>query len=141
MRGIALPCVEMLNHHTFQRRKIAMQLNRVSLCRQNCYIMQFLKSKLFHELLCIWDSFRENALCYIYKSYKNHLRLNCYNFETENAIDFKFLTLHTTPFLYSRIDFGVLHLLCASVAMSDTTGGSKSPYYLNIQFTSNFACT
>ena len=45
---------------------------------------------------------------YIYKSYKNDSRLNCYNFGTVIAIDFLFSKLHITPFLYGKIDFGVL---------------------------------
>ena len=36
------------------------------------------------------------------------LRLNRYNFQTVKAIDFLFSTLHTTPFLYGEICFGVL---------------------------------
>ena len=32
------------------------------------------------------------------KCYKNASRLNRYNFATDNAIDFLFSTLHTTPF-------------------------------------------
>ena len=36
------------------------------------------------------------------------LRLNHYNFQTVKAIDFLFSTLHTTPFLYDEICFGVL---------------------------------
>ena len=39
---------------------------------------------------------------------KISLRLNCYNFQTVKAIDFLFSTLHTTPFLYGEIRFGVL---------------------------------
>ena len=57
---------------------------------------------------------------YIYKSYKNHSRLNRYNFRTVHAIDFLFSPLHTTPFLYGKILFGVLHLLRARIATSDT---------------------
>ena len=34
------------------------------------------------------------------KCYKNASRLNRYNFPTDNAIDFLFSTLHTTPFHY-----------------------------------------
>ena len=34
------------------------------------------------------------------KCYKNASRLNRYNFPTDNAIDFLFSTLHTTPFQY-----------------------------------------
>ena len=36
------------------------------------------------------------------------LRLNRYNFQTVKAIDFLFSTLHTKPFLYGEIRFGVL---------------------------------
>ena len=34
------------------------------------------------------------------KCYKNASRLNRYNIPTDNAIDFLFSTLHTTPFHY-----------------------------------------
>ena len=58
----------------------------------------------------IWVSFRENEpSLYIYKSYKNHSRLNRYNFRTVHAIDFLFSPLHTTPFFYGKILFEVLH--------------------------------
>ena len=71
-----------------------------------------------------WVSFRENEpSLYIYISYKNHSRLNRYNFRTVHAIDFLFSTLHTTPFLYGKIPFGVLHLLHACIATSDTPQG------------------
>ena len=49
--------------------------------------------------------------CYIYGTklpLKIPLRLNHYNFQTVRAIDFLFSTLHTTPFLYGEIRFGVL---------------------------------
>ena len=39
------------------------------------------------------------------------LRLNRYNFQTVKAIDFLFSTLHTKPFLYGEIRFGVLHCM------------------------------
>ena len=39
------------------------------------------------------------------------LRLNHYNFQTVKAIDFLFSTLHTTPFLYGEIRFGVLQCM------------------------------
>ena len=72
----------------------------------------------------IWVSFRENEpSLYIYKSYKNHSRLNRYTFRTVHAIDFLFSPLHTTPFLYGKILFGVLHLLRARIATSDTPQG------------------
>ena len=37
VRGIALRCVQMMNHHTFRRgKKIAMQLNRVANQLRSC---------------------------------------------------------------------------------------------------------
>ena len=76
----------------------------------------------------IWDSFRQNGPSYIYiKCYKNASLLNRYIFRTVNAINFLFSTLHTTPFLYGKILLGVLHLLRASIATSDTPVGSNLP--------------
>ena len=76
----------------------------------------------------IWDSFRQNGPSYIYiKCYKNASLLNCYIFRTVNAINFQFSTLHTTPFPYGKIYFGVLHLLRASIATFDTPSGSNPP--------------
>ena len=40
------------------------------------------------------------------KCYKNASRLNRYNFPTDNAIDFLFSTLHTTPFQYEGLKIG-----------------------------------
>ena len=40
------------------------------------------------------------------KCYKNASRLNRYNFPTDNAIDFLFSTLHTTPFHYEALKIG-----------------------------------
>ena len=40
------------------------------------------------------------------KCYKNASRLNRYNFLTDNAIDFLFSTLHTTPFHYEVLKIG-----------------------------------
>ena len=37
---------------------------------------------------------------------KNASRLNRYNFPTDNAIDFLFSTLHTTPFHYEVLKIG-----------------------------------
>ena len=37
------------------------------------------------------------------KCYTNASRLNRYNFPTDNAIDFLFSTLHTTPFHYEML--------------------------------------
>ena len=79
-------------------------------------------------IIIIWDSFRQNGPSYIYiKCYKNASLLNCYIFRTVNAINFLFSTLHTTPFLYGKTLFGVLHLLRASIATSDTPVGSNLP--------------
>ena len=38
--------------------------------------------------------------------YTNASRLNRYNFPTDNAIDFLFSTLHTTPFHYEVLKIG-----------------------------------
>ena len=40
------------------------------------------------------------------KCYKNASRLNRYNFPTDNAIDFLFSILHTTPFHYEVLKIG-----------------------------------
>ena len=40
------------------------------------------------------------------KCYKNASRLNRYNFPTDNAIDFLFSILHTTPFHYETLKIG-----------------------------------
>ena len=40
------------------------------------------------------------------KCYKNASRLNHYNFPTDNAIDFLFSILHTTPFHYEVLKIG-----------------------------------
>ena len=52
--------------------------------------------EFMHLFVNKWDSFRDPRL----KCYKNASRLNRYNFPTDNAIDFLFSTLHTTPFQY-----------------------------------------
>ena len=62
--------------------------------------------------------------------YKNPLRLHFYNFRTVYAISVLFSTFHITPFLYSTIRFGVLHLLRASIATSDDPQG-MNPSYLS----------
>ena len=51
-----------------------------------------------------------------------------YNFPTINAIDILFSPLHTTPFLYSKMHFGVLDYIRADVPTCDTPWGSKLPY-------------
>ena len=65
--------------------------------------------------------------CIIKKHNKNALRLKCYNFRRVNAIVFLFSALHTTPFVYGKIHFGILNMLHASIAMSDTPRGSNPP--------------
>ena len=45
-----------------------------------------------------------------------------------NAIGFLFLTQHTTPLLYVKIHFGVLHIRGTDVSRSDTPLGSKRPH-------------
>ena len=40
------------------------------------------------------------------KCYKNASRLNRYNFPMDNAMDFLFSTLHTTPFHYEVLKIG-----------------------------------
>ena len=40
------------------------------------------------------------------KCYKNASRLNRYNFPTDNALDFVFSILHTTPFIYEVLKIG-----------------------------------
>ena len=82
---------------------------------------------LGHIYIYNWDSFYENGPSFIIiKSYKIALHLNRNNFRTIKAINFLFSTLHTTPFLYGKIHFGVLHLLRARIATSDTPPGSNS---------------
>ena len=46
--------------------------------------------------------------------------LNRYIFRNINAIGFLFLTQHTTPVLYVKIHFGVLHMRGTDVTGSDT---------------------
>ena len=94
------------------------------------YIYSIMLLRAYDKILLnnIWDSFRQNGPSYIYiKCYKNASLLNCYIFRTVNAINFQFSTLHTTPFPYGKIYFGVLHLLRASIATFDTPSGSNSP--------------
>ena len=76
------------------------------------------------------DSLRENCPSHIHvyiKCYINASRLNRYIFRTVNAINILFSTLHTTPFLYGRVLFGISQLLLASIATFDTPPGSNPP--------------
>ena len=83
-----------------------------------CLILLFTYGKVYEK----------RDLAFIIKKYnKNALRLICYNFRTVNAINFLFSTLHTAPFLYGKIYFGVLHLLRVSIATFDTPLGSNPP--------------
>ena len=70
---------------------------------------------------------KRDLACIIKKHNKNALRLKCYNFRRVNAIVFLFSAFHTTPFLYGKIHFGILNMLHASIAMSDTPRGSNPP--------------
>ena len=78
----------------------------------------------------------------IKKHNKNALRLNCCNFRTVNAINFLSSTLHTTPFLNGRVYFGILKMLHASIAMSDTPKEFKLAitFGRSNQFASNSVC-
>ena len=79
--------------------------------------------------LCVYGKVSEkrDLACIIKKHNKNALRLKCYNFRRVNAIVFLFSALHTTPFLYGKIHFGILNMLHASIAMSDTPRSSNPP--------------
>ena len=61
--------------------------------------------------------------------YKNALCLNRCNFRTVHGIDLLFSTLHTTPFQYVTLYFGVLRKLCADVTRPDGPWGSKTPHH------------
>ena len=83
----------------------------------------------------IWDSFHENVPSHnihnyyiIFQCYKNESHLNRYNFRTVKAINVLFSTHHSTPFLYVKIYFSVLHQHSADVSGSDTPWGSKPPH-------------
>ena len=52
-------------------------------------------------VIMIWDSFRENC-----PTVKNASRLNRYTFPTDNANDFLYSTLYTTPFHYEVLKIG-----------------------------------
>ena len=65
----------------------------------------------------IWNVLYENGSCGLYFITKT---LNRYIFRNINAIGFVFLTQHTTPFLYVKIHFGVLHMRGTDVSKSDT---------------------
>ena len=81
-------------------------------------ITQFIYGKVYEK---------RDLACIVKKYNKNALRLICYNFQTVNAINFLFSTLHTAPFLYGKKHFGVLHLLRVSIATFDTPLGSNPP--------------
>ena len=55
--------------------------------------------------------------CVLWISFYNISR---YIFRNINAIGFLFLTQHTTPLLYVKIHFGVLHMRGTDVTRSDT---------------------
>ena len=91
-------------------------------------VMPTVVSRVPDPLLLFGKVYEKRDLAFIIKKYnKNALRLICYNFRTVNAINFLFSTLHTAPFLYGKIKFGVLHLLRVSIATFDTPLGSNPP--------------
>ena len=93
-----------------------------------CRVVIFTRYVQYSECMVmdsIWESL--DLACVIKKHNKNALRLKCYNFRRVNAIVFLFSALHTTPFLYGKIHFGILNMLHASIAMSDTPRGSNPP--------------
>ena len=57
-------------------------------------------------IVCIWNVLYENGSCGFHFITYN---LNRYIFRHINANGFLFLTQHTTPLLYVKIHFGVLH--------------------------------
>ena len=91
---------------------------------ENASLRAQAESLIFVSTIYIWDSFRQNGpLFIIIKCYKIALHFNHNNFRTVKAIDFLFSTLYTTPFFYGKVHFGVLHLLCVSIATFDTPPG------------------
>ena len=64
-----------------------------------------------------WNVLYENGSCGFHFITQN---LNRYIFRHINAIGFLFLTQHTTPLLYVKIHFGVLHMRGTDVTRSDT---------------------
>ena len=64
-----------------------------------------------HKSLYGKVSEKRDLACIIKKHNKIALRLKCYNFRRVNAIVFLFSALHTTPFLYGKIHFGILNML------------------------------
>ena len=82
----------------------------------------------------VWDKLNTSYI-YIYGTFYEILMLvnfiyiasnsKRYIFKRVCTIDFLFSALHTTPFFYAKIYFGVLHLLRARIATSDTTPGSN----------------
>ena len=88
----------------------------------------FTKQGYYYRIIFGKVSEKRDLACILKKHNKNAPRLKCYNFRTVNATVFLFSALHNTPFLYDKIHFGILNVLHASVAMSDTPWGSNSPY-------------
>ena len=73
-------------------------------------------------------SFGPRLVHIIKKCYKHALRLNHYNTQTVNTIDFVFSTLYKTPVLYVNLYLGSLHKLRADVMRPDYPWGSKLPH-------------
>ena len=78
-------------------------------------------------VICIWPivSAKRDPVQMI----KYALCLNRCNFRTVHAVDFLFSTLHTTPFQYVNVYFGILHKLRADVTRPDSPWGSKMPHF------------
>ena len=100
-------------------------------------------NNIVYELTKYYMGQFENDNSHLYiKCYINASRLNRYIFRTVNAINILFSTLHTTPFLYGKILFGILHLLLASIATFDTPTGFKPAitFCRSNQIASNSVC-
>ena len=99
--------------------------------QENCKIAGKIFKIKYHVTHCIYIFIYNvwNVLCdfdacdFIYIPSNSKL----YIFQTVCALDFLFSALYTTPFLYAKLHFGVLHLLRVSIATSDTPPGSNPP--------------
>ena len=64
------------------------------------YLLLEVKPIFYKCLYTMWYGTVSAKIAPRLKCYKNASRLNRYNVPTDNAIDFLFSTLHTTPFYY-----------------------------------------
>ena len=106
-----------LNHIINASRLVI--VDRVGVDSDSLYCIEFIGSS------SAYGTVSEKMI--LQKCYKNPLHMDHCNFPTVNTINFLFSTLHTTPFLYGKIHFGVLHMLRVSIATSNTPPGSNSP--------------